>query len=149
MTKLKKQSFLEGALILAIANLVVKAIGALYKIPLTNLLGPDGIGVYNASYTIYNVLFVIATAGLPVAISKMVSENIAKGNYAEARHIFLVSRRLLIAVGLVCAALLFFGAGFFAKRINMEASTMSMSTMIIPTDGIRASGRVFYGLRTN
>lgn len=129
MSKLRKQSFLKGALILAIANLVVKAIGALYKIPLTNLLGPDGIGIYNAGYTIYNVLFVIATAGLPVAISKMVSENIAKNNYAEARHVFLVSRRLLLVVGLFGAALLFFGAAFFAKRINMEASAMSIMAL--------------------
>lgn len=129
MTKLKKQSFLKGALILAIANLVVKAIGALFKIPLTNLLGPDGIGIYNAGYTIYNVLFVVATAGLPVAISKMVSENIAKNNYAEARHVFLVSRRLLVVVGLIGAAILFFGSGFFAKRINMTASTMSIMAL--------------------
>ncbi|MBQ7039184.1 MAG: polysaccharide biosynthesis protein [Clostridia bacterium] len=129
MTKLRKQSFLKGALILAIANLVVKAIGALYKIPLTNLLGPDGIGIYNAGYTIYNVLFVVATAGLPVAISKLVSENIAKNNYAEARHVFFVSRRLLLVVGIIGAAVLFFGSGFFARRINMEVSTMSIMAL--------------------
>lgn len=129
MTKLKKQSFLKGALILAIANVVVKAIGALYKIPLTNLLGPDGIGIYNAGYTIYNMLFAIATAGLPIAISKMVSENIAENNYAEARQTFIVSRRLLFAVGVAGALILFFGAGFFAKRINMEASAMSVAAL--------------------
>lgn len=129
MAKLKKQSFLAGAFILAVANLVVKAIGAFFKIPLTNLLGPDGIGIYNAGYTIYNILFMVATAGMPVAISKLVSENIETNNYAEAKHVFVVARRLLLIIGVVGTAILFFGAGFFARRINMEASAMSIMAL--------------------
>ena len=70
MSKVKKQGFLQGALIIAMAHIVVKILGAIYKIPLTRfILGPDGIGIYNSSYTIYNVLFIVSTAGLPVAIN--------------------------------------------------------------------------------
>ena len=129
MAKFRKQSFLKGALILAIANLLVKVIGALFKIPLTNLLGPDGIGIYNAAYTIYNVLFVVATAGLPVAISKMVSESIANDKYAEARHIFIVSRRLLLVVGAVGAAILFFGANLLSEKVNVRASNLAIMAL--------------------
>jgi len=126
---LKKQGFLEGAAVLAIAGIVVKIVGAFYKIPLTNLLGPDGIGIYNAGYTIYNMLFMVATAGLPVAISKLVSENIAKENYAEAKNVFIIARRLLLVVGIIGMAIMLFGAGFFARRINMESSVMSIMAL--------------------
>ena len=69
----KKQGFVQGALILAAASLIVKIIGAVYKIPLRRfILDAEGIGLYNSSYTIYNVLFIIATAGIPVAISKII-----------------------------------------------------------------------------
>ncbi len=130
MEKLKKQSFLKGALIVAIANIVVKIIGALFKIPLTRfILGADGIAVYNASYTIYNVLFMVATAGLPVAISKMVSESAAKGNYAEVRRIFSVSKKLLITVGVLGMLIMFFGARIFADRLGISSAYTAMMAL--------------------
>ena len=79
----KKQGFVQGAIILACANLIVKIIGAFYKLPLRRILEAEGMGLYNSAYTIYNVLFIVATAGIPVAISKMISESVAKKNYAE------------------------------------------------------------------
>ena len=76
----KKNSFVAGALIIAVSNILVKIIGAVYKIPLDRfILGTEGMGIYSSSYTIYNLLFVISTAGLPVAISKMIAETEAKG----------------------------------------------------------------------
>lgn len=130
MSKLKKQSFLKGALILAVANLVVKGIGALFKIPLVRfILESDGIAVYNAAYTIYNVLFMVATAGLPVAISKMISESIATENFAETRKIFKIARNLLVTVGLTGTLILFFGANFFADAIDMPSAAPAMMAL--------------------
>ncbi len=119
----KKQGFVQGALIIAIAGLLVKAIGGLYKIPLRRfILGTEGIGIYTAAYTIYNVLFIIATAGVPVAISKMVSESIARSNYAETKKIYSIAKILLCVVGFAGAMLMFFGADIFADFIRADAS---------------------------
>ena len=82
------QSIVKGSMILLIANFTVKLIGAIFKIPLTNLLGNTGMGYFNAAYSIYAGLFVIATAGLPVAVSKMVSESVVTGNLKETKKIY-------------------------------------------------------------
>ena len=91
MGKLKKQGFLQGAMILAIANILVKCIGLFFKIPIRRLFGADGMGIYTSAYSLYNVMFVIATAGLPVAFSKMVSESSTKGNWKETKKIYMIA----------------------------------------------------------
>ena len=70
----KKQNFLQGTALLAMATAIVKVIGALYKIPLNAIIGEQGFGYFNTAYDIYNVLLMISTAGLPVAMSKTISE---------------------------------------------------------------------------
>ena len=77
--KNKGGKFLQGALVLAGANLLVKLIGAFFKVPLYNLIGEDGNGIFNVAYQIYTFMFIIATAGFPIAVSKMVAESIANG----------------------------------------------------------------------
>ena len=99
MSNKKGQTFVEGALILMIANMLVKVIGAVFKIPLNYLLGDDGMGYFGTAYTVYNWLFIVATAGLPVAISKMIAESKAMGNYKEMKKIFSVSYKLLVIIG--------------------------------------------------
>ncbi len=121
MSELKKQPFLKGALILAVTNLLVKLLGALFKIPIRRfVLSGEGYGIYTSSYTIYNVLFIIATAGLPVAISKMVSESIAKNNFKEALQIQKIAQKLLLVIGIVGSLILFFGAKLFANSIGIS-----------------------------
>ena len=70
----KKQNFLQGTALLAMATAIVKVIGALYKIPLNAIIGAQGFGYFNTAYEIYNVLLMISTAGLPVAMSRMISQ---------------------------------------------------------------------------
>ena len=69
----KKQTFLGGAAVLALATAVVKVIGACYKIPLAALIGDEGFGYFNTAYDIYFVLLMVSTTGLPVAMSRMIS----------------------------------------------------------------------------
>lgn len=126
----KNKNFVIGAFIIAVSHILVKVIGALYKIPLdTFILQTEGMGIYNSSYTIYNWLFVISTAGLPVAISKMVAESCAKGNYNEARKIFRISQGLLLCVGLVAAAVMFFFAGPFSAMISAPSAYLTLRCM--------------------
>ena len=118
MIKNKKQTFVQGALILVIASLAVKVIGATFKIPLNYLIGDDGMGLFNSSYQIYTVMFIIATAGFPTAISKMVAESLALGRNKEADRVFKVAVVILAAIGIVGSAALFFGADVFSDAIK-------------------------------
>ncbi len=105
--KNKEKKFLQGALILAGANLLVKIIGALFKVPLYNLIGEDGSGIFNVAYQIYTFMFIIATAGFPIAVSKMVAESIARGDEYDARRIFQTATFLLGLIGLVGSTVLY------------------------------------------
>lgn len=125
------KAFLRGAAIIAGAHLFIKLLGALYKIPLDRMiLGTKGMGIYNAAYYIYNWLFVVSTAGLPVAISKMVSAADVLGKHRETERILSVATRFMFFVGLAGAALLFFGAELFAGLLNADAEGMSVSIAI-------------------
>ncbi len=103
----KKQSMLNGAIILAVATVIVKLIGALYKIPLTDLIGAVGRGYFNSAYEIYTPIYAISMAGLPVAVSRLVSESVALGNYNNARAIYKVASKIFIITGLVGTAVMF------------------------------------------
>ena len=98
MKPMKKQSFLQGAGILAIATIVVKLIGALYKIPLNNIIGKEGYAYFLQSYDIYALLLTISTAGLPVAVSKLVSEANALNRRSQVRRTFRVALLLMNGV---------------------------------------------------
>ena len=97
----KKQSFLGGAAILAAAVAIVKIIGAIYKIPLGNIIGDEGKAHFTVAYNIYNLLLTISTAGLPLAISKLTSEAHALGRENEKRKIFRTAIWLFFGLGLV------------------------------------------------
>ena len=110
----RTKSFVREAVILAIAGFAVKIIGVLYKIPLTNILG-DGIGAFNAAYSIYAMLFMLSTSGLPVAVSKLVSASNEKGRGREAKRISLLATIVFGLVGFVfMLALVIFAPGISA-----------------------------------
>lgn len=100
MTK-KQKSFVQGAALLGIIGLICKVIGAFYRIPITNIIKVDGIAFYQTAYTVYAFLLVISSAGIPVAISKMVSERVTLGDYKAAHQVFKKALRSLIVIGIV------------------------------------------------
>ncbi len=102
----KKQTFLHGTALLAMATAAVKLIGALYKIPLNAIIGEQGFGYFNTAYEIYNVLLMISTAGLPVAMSRMISQASSLGNWRQVRKIYTVSRSIFLTLGLISALLM-------------------------------------------
>lgn len=129
-SKNKGSNFLIGAFIIALSHILVKIIGAVYKIPLDGLiLKTEGMGIYSSSYTIYNWLFVISTAGLPVAISKMVAEARATGRLKESEKIFKISKILLFFVGITAFLIMFVFAVPFSKLIKAESSYLTMMVM--------------------
>ena len=97
----KKQNFLQGTALLAMATAIVKVIGALYKIPLNAIIGEQGFSYFNTAYEIYNVLLMISTAGLPVAMSRMISQASSLGHYRQVRRVYATARGIFLGLGIV------------------------------------------------
>ena len=96
----KKQSFLYGTAMLAMATAIVKIIGAIYKIPLNAIIGKQGFSYYSTAYEIYNVLLMISTAGLPVAMSRMISQASSLGHYNQVRKIYSTAKTIFLGLGI-------------------------------------------------
>ena len=129
MAETKKQSFFAGAAVLAAGIIIVKIIGALFKIPLANVLGKEGNGVFNQSYYIYSIFLSVSTAGLPVALSKMVSEARSLGRERQAQKIFRVSFTLFFTLGLLSFAAMWWGNAFFADFLEKSKTALSIRAL--------------------
>lgn len=125
----KTGGFMQGALVLGVANLIVKVIGAVFKIPLTWKIGDDGMGYFNIAYQIYTFMFIVATAGFPIAISKMVAESTAKGRNQDARRIFQTAFTFLAAVGLIGSAVLFLFPSQLEALVSVPGSAVGISVI--------------------
>lgn len=121
-----KKSFVQGAVILGIAGIIIKVLGACFRIPLANLIGSEGMGYYQTAYPIYVLFLTLATAGIPIAISRMVSERIAVDDYYEAHKVFRVSFILLFCIGITSAAICFFGAERLVGAMGNPGAKIAM-----------------------
>ena len=122
-------SFVVQAAILASASLIVRFIGFLYRMPITELIGDEGNGIYNAGYQIYTFLLILSSAGLPAAISRLVSTRIAKGEYANAHRVFRVAMAFAATLGSIGMVLLFVFAEQFAAIGGIAESVYSIRTL--------------------
>lgn len=113
LRKRRQQNLVQGSLILAVATLLVKILGAIYKIPLANILGGAGSGYYNTAYTIYLPVYSLAMAGLPVAVSRMVAESAARKHYQNTRKILRIAQRAFLITGTVGTVLLLIFSYFY------------------------------------
>lgn len=114
---MKPESFLRGAMVLTIAGVVVKLLGAVYRIPFTRIAGSEGIGLYQMAYPIYVALLSLSTAGIPVALSFLIAERGAMGDRHGARQVFSVSLIFLFCLGGILTAGLFYISPFLAQRV--------------------------------
>ncbi len=125
----KQNTFFGGAAILAVGILVVKVIGMFYKIPLTNIIGEQGTADFTNAYNIYTVLLTISTAGLPVAVSKLVSEANAVGRRNQVRKIFRLSLTVFLALGAVSFLIMFFQAEMLANMMNDDKAAIGIRAL--------------------
>ena len=102
----QKQNFLHGATLLAAATVIVKVIGAVYKIPLQAILGKIGYSYFSSAYDIYTLLLLISTAGLPVAMSRMISQATSLGDHAQTRRVYNTSRAIFLIIGALSTGLM-------------------------------------------
>ncbi|MBQ4062562.1 MAG: polysaccharide biosynthesis protein [Christensenellaceae bacterium] len=121
-----KRSFLKGAAALALSGVICKILGAVYRVPLANTIGSEGMGNYQMAYPVYSLLIVISSAGVPIAVSKLVAEECAKGNYRGANEVFKVSMTALLAVGFVSFVILYAAARPIAMMIGLESAAFSL-----------------------
>ncbi len=113
-------NFLRGALVLSVAGAVSKILGAVYRIPLARLIGGEGMGLYQMAYPIYTTILALATAGVPVAISVMVSRKETQGYTGDSKKIFRLSIIILLIFGLLLTLLVMKSARFLANSVLHE-----------------------------
>lgn len=137
--------FIKGAIIITIANIIVKIFGAVYRIPLRGILGKEGMGLFMAVYPLYSMMLSISTAGVPLAVSKLVSEKVALKNYAGARQVFRVSLTLMLASGLLFTGVLMLAAPYYSANILKVSRTLFPLLAIAPSIAFYAVKSAFRG----
>lgn len=126
---MSKKHFLHGALILTIAALISRILGAVYRIPLKQMTGDGGLAIYGAVYPVFSTILILVVAGIPVALSKLISEQVALGNYYEEQRITRLALSFISLLGLISFVLLYYGAGLIASWIGMPAAELSIKTV--------------------
>lgn len=130
--KSKKNSFLMGTLILGAAGVLIKILGAAFRIPLAYLISEEGMGYYQTAYPVYALFLTLATAGFPTAIAKLVSEQVALGNHKGANEIFKITHLMLFATGVVSFMILFVGSNHIVTNIQHNPDALTAMRAIAP-----------------
>ncbi len=128
----KKQNVLNGAMVLVVATALVKIIGAIYKIPLTGIIGSLGRGYFASAYNIYTPVYAISMAGLPVAVSAIVSKNVALGKYRDVKQVFKVTFPLFLVLGVIGTAFLMLFADYYVTTIALSPLSVYAVFCIAP-----------------
>lgn len=117
MSQETKNNLLRQGSILAVAGILVRIIGMFYRIPLANIVGNEGNGVYSVAFNVYNIALILSSYGLPMAVSKMISASLAKHEYKNMRRIFVSSLIFACITGGIACLILFFGANVLASTL--------------------------------
>ena len=125
----KKQNFLQGAALLALATAIVKVIGAFYKLPLNMAIGAEGYSYFTTAYDIYSVMLLVSTAGLPVAVSRMVSQASTLGHTNRLKKVFRTSLTIFAILGAVSSVVMIFGAKWLANLMNQPDAWISIACL--------------------
>lgn len=131
---MKKNSFINGALIATIGIVVTKFLGIIYIIPFYAIIGESNIALYGYAYTIYNLFLSLSTVGIPPAMSKLISEYNTLEYYDTKERAYKLGKRLLIILGIVLFIIMFFGAPFIANQImgdNIGGNSKESITFVI------------------
>ena len=128
----KNNNFLKGAAILSIAGIITKILGAIYRIPLSNIIQSEGMGYYSTAYPLYTLLLSISTAGFPVAIAKLVSEKRAVKDFKGAERVFKVALMGLSIGGLLTSLFLFLTADSMVEKMVGNSNAYNALIALVP-----------------
>ena len=143
----KHNSFMQNVVILMFAQIMVKILGLIYRLVITNVegFGDTGLGYYSAGYQIYSLLLAISSLGIPGVVSKLVSERLATNDEKGAQRIFKICMTFFVGVGAILSVLLFFGAEFIATAIFNVPDTKYVMQVLAPAIAFVAASAVFRG----
>lgn len=120
---IRPKSIISGISILGITGIVCKLVGVLYSIPLAAILGDTGLGMFQTVFPTYNLLLTVSSAGLPVAVSRMVSSYLAKEDPRNAKRVFGVALKLLALLGAFCTLLMLICNGYLTRLVGVEEAS--------------------------
>lgn len=142
---MKAQSFLRGTVVLVAAGIVTKVLGALFTIPLTRLIGAEGVGLLHMASPMFVTALVLCVSGIPVATSKLAAERLATGDRTGARQVLLVSLALMLPVGAAFSLALYAGAGFITTFIVKDPRAFFPLRYLAPAVAVVSVSSVLRG----
>ena len=143
--KSNSKNYLVQGSILAVASIIAKIIGMIYRFPLTNTLGNEGNSYYSTANEVYNIVLMISSFSLPLAVSKLVSERIHKGEYKNAHRVFLCAMRFALIAGGALALLTYVFAGVITKYVLSIELAVYALRVLAPAIFVFAIVGVFRG----
>ena len=129
----KKNSFYIQGTILAAASILTRIMGIAFRIPLTRIIGDEGIGAYSNAYEIYNLALLLSTYSIPIAVSKLVSARESKKEYINSFRVFKTAMVFAASAGALASLVTFFGAEFFSNTLFKSASSAIPLRFLAPT----------------
>lgn len=132
MASQTKKSIMQGTMTLAVVGLICKIIGVFFRIPLSKLLGDGGLGIYEMVYPTYSLLLTVSSAGIPVAVSRMVSHSVNRNDPRNAKRIFWVALSALLVLGFIAMVVMTVFRGVFASWVK-DSQTVVGFAMIAPS----------------
>lgn len=126
----KINSIGKNAAVLGFAGILVKILGAIYRVPITAMITDVGLGYYQAAYPIYEIMLAISTAGLPVAVATMVSKFVANGEYKKSEKTMKTSFILMSILGIVLATVIFFGSNYLIEIYKNPGAYYAMVALV-------------------
>jgi stage V sporulation protein B len=126
---LSKDSLVKGTIILAVAALVARVFGLVQRVPLQHLLHNAGMGTFGLAFNIYNIMLLVATAGIPSALSKLVSERVELGQYAEANRIYKAAVYFALIAGVIMTVLVYLLAPMIANFSEVQNEALSVRAL--------------------
>lgn len=123
--------FIKQGSILAAASIMVRLIGMVYRIPMANIIGDEGNGIYSAAYEIYNILLIISSYGMPMAVSKMVSSRCAQKRYKNAYKLFRYSMLVSVFTGGSAALFVYFGAEWIERQFFSKFNGVALPLKVL------------------
>ncbi len=124
-----KTNFLIQGSILAIAGVLVRVIGIIYRVPVNNILGEEGIAYYSAAFDVYSIFLLISSMSMPIAISKIISSKVAKGEIKNAYRAFVGAVVIGFTIGIIVFSIVFFGAESFASICGYPSAAYAIKVL--------------------
>ena len=129
----KSNHFLIQGSILAVASILVRVIGLLYRIPMVRIIGREGMGVYSNAFEVYNIALILSSYSIPLAVSKLVAVRRYNKEHRNSYRVFLSAMIFAVTVGLIATLIVFFGANILATLIFDSPDTTLPLKILAPT----------------